>query len=143
MWKNVINLFKKDNLYHQALQQAYAMLDADWLMYEASVESLRQSDTGEIKIDIFAKDKEVNAQERDVRRKVLTHLVISGGADLTSGLILVTVVTDIERIGDYTKNIYDLSRQHPPRLRGGSLGSAASGGRSRRDADIQGHDSSV
>ena len=28
---------------------------------------------------------------------------------------------DIERIGDYTKNIYDLSRQHPKRLHGGSL----------------------
>ena len=26
MWQNVINLFKKDNLYQQALQQAYAML---------------------------------------------------------------------------------------------------------------------
>ncbi|HRY47623.1 MAG TPA: PhoU domain-containing protein [Candidatus Paceibacterota bacterium] len=121
MWKNVVNLFKKDNLYQQALQQAYAMLDADWLMYEASVESLRQSDTGEIKIDIFAKDKEVNAHERDVRKKVLTHLALSGGAELTSGLILVSVVTDIERIGDYTKNIYDLSRQHPKRLHGGRL----------------------
>jgi len=30
-------------------------------------------------------------------------------------------VIDIERIGDYTKNIYDLARSHPKRLKAGSL----------------------
>ena len=33
----------------------------------------------------------------------MTHLAISGSQDLGSGLILTSVVIDIERIGDYTK----------------------------------------
>jgi phosphate transport system protein len=120
IWKNLINLFKADNLYVQALHECYMMLDTDWTMYEASVDSLRHSDSGEVRIDIYAKDKEVNFHEREVRKKVMTHLAVSG-SDLTSGLILVSVVIDIERIGDYTKNIYDLAQRHPKRLHAGSL----------------------
>ena len=32
-----------------------------------------------------------------------------------------SVVIDIERIGDYTKNIYDLAVNHPKKLNGGSM----------------------
>ena len=46
---------------------------------------------------------------------------IGGKNDIGSGLILVSVVIDIERIGDYTKNIYDLAVQHPACLKGGTF----------------------
>lgn len=121
MWKNLLNLFNKDDLYTQALHESYSMLDLDLSMYEASVQSLRRSDNSEVEIDIYALDKQINSYERDVRRKVMTHLSVSGPADLTSGLVLVSVVIDIERIGDYAKNIYDLAKAHPARLRGGSV----------------------
>ena len=66
-------------------------------------------------------DKKINEFERDVRRKVMTHLAVGGKEDIGSGLVLVSVVIDIERIGDYTKNIYDLAVNHPQKLHGGSL----------------------
>ena len=119
MWKELIQLFKKDNLFEQAYQEAAGMLDTDAAMYDASVEALRRSDTAEVKFDIYDADKGVNRSERGVRKKVMTHLVISGGTNLASGLSLVSVVIDIERIGDYTKNIYDLAVHHPLRLEGG------------------------
>jgi phosphate transport system protein len=121
MWKNLIALFQRDNLYTQAIRQTHEMLDLDWTMFQASIESLRQSDTGEIKIDIYAMDKMINRDERDIRKKVMTHLAIAGTRDLSAGLVLVSIVIDIERIGDYTKNIYDLARAHPRRLHGHSL----------------------
>jgi len=120
MWKNLLHLFKEEDLYTQALENSYQMLDMDLAMYEASVESLRRSDTTEIAIDIYKMDKQINAYERDVRKKVITHLAVTGSADLVSGLVLVSVVIDIERIGDYTKNIFDLARNHPKRLTAGS-----------------------
>ena len=49
----------------------------------------------------------------------MTHLAIGGKDDIGSGLVLVSVVIDIERIGDYTKNIYDLAVNHPKKLEGG------------------------
>jgi phosphate uptake regulator len=121
MWKELIGAFKKDNLYQQALAEACDMLETDGKMFEASVESLRHSDTVDISVDIYGLDKKINRAERDVRKKVMTHLVISGGAELAHGLALVSVVIDIERIGDYTKNIHDLARRHPARLDAGPL----------------------
>ena len=38
---------------------------------------------------------------------------------LYSCLVLVSIIIDIERIGDYTKNIVDLAKNHPARLNGG------------------------
>ena len=109
MFKQIFELFKSDSLYNQALLECHEMLDIDKEMFNESMNTLRNSDTADIPIDIYAMDKKINEFERDVRRKVMTHLAISGRENLGSGLILVSVVIDIERIGDYTKNIYDLA----------------------------------
>ena len=50
----------------------------------------------------------------------MTHLAISGSQDLGAGLILTSVVIDIERIGEYTKNIYDLAVSYPTKLNAGT-----------------------
>lgn len=121
MWKDFLNVFRKSDLFTQALDESNAMLDLDLAMFEASIESLRRSDHSEVALDVYALDKRINAYERDVRRKVFTHLLVSGAHNLSSGLILVSVVIDIERIGDYAKNICDLARFHPARLHGASL----------------------
>ena len=121
MWRDIIRLLSKDNLQKQALQECNHMLDLCNQMVDASVESLRHHDDASVEIDIFAMDKQLNAFERDVRRKVMTHLSLGHPEDTASGLVLVSVVVDIERIGDYSKNIYQLARQHPGKLHGGPL----------------------
>lgn len=124
MWKSLISsLFSEENLYIQALNESYKMLSLDLTMYEASVNSLRQSETAAMETDIYKMDQEINQYERDVRKKVMTHLTVTGSRDLAPGLILISVVVDIERIGDYTKNIFNLAQQHPKRLHAGSLDS--------------------
>ncbi len=121
MWKSIItSLFKEANFYVQVLEQSYTMLDMDLSMYEASVTSLRQSDTGELELDVYQLDEQINAYEQEVRKKIMTHLALTGGHDLAPGLVLVSVVIDIERIGDYTKNIAGLAKLHPERLKGGT-----------------------
>ena len=119
MFKQIFEIFKSDSLYEQALQECHEMLEIDRQMFNESINTLRNSDTADIPIDIYAMDRKINRFERDVRRKVMTHLAVGGKDDLGSGLILVSVVIDIERIGDYTKNIYDLAVQHPKKLSGG------------------------
>ena len=121
MFKQIYKLFQSNSLYEQALNECHKMLDIDLLMFKTSVESLRKSDSADIDIDIYSMDREINEFERDVRRKVMTHLAVSGTDDIGSGLVLVSVVIDIERIGDYTKNIYDLAVNHPKMLDGGAL----------------------
>ena len=121
MFKQIFEIFKSNSLHEQALTECHEMLEIVRQMFNESVNSLRNSDTAEIPIDIYATDKKINEFERDVRRKVMTHLAVGGKEDIGSGLILVSVVIDIERIGDYTKNIYDLAKTHPKKLSSGSL----------------------
>ena len=120
MFKSLTALFQKENLIEQALDECHEMLALDWQMFQASTEALRRSDDAEPKIDVADMDKRVNKYERDVRRKVITHLSVTGD-DVSAGLVVVSVVIDIERIGDYTANIYELAKTHPDRLNGGSL----------------------
>jgi phosphate transport system protein len=112
----IIELWRSDNLLTQAFSDSYAMLQSTHEMFRASVKSLRHSDNGEMGFDVYEKDQMVNKYEREVRQKVLKHLAITGGANLIPGLILTTIVIDIERIGDYTKNIKDLAMTHPKLL---------------------------
>ena len=126
MFKQIFEIFKSDSLYEQALIECHEMLDIDLTMFKASMDSLRKSNYSEIDIDIYAMDKKINEFERDVRRKIMTHLAVGGKEDVGSGLVLVSVVIDIERIGDYTKNIYDLAVNHPKILDGSSLESRLS-----------------
>jgi phosphate transport system protein len=115
-FKELIELWRTDNLLTQALNDSNMMLESTHEMFVESVRSLRESDKGEMKINVYDKDQQVNRYEREVRRKVLKHLAITGGVNIIPGLILTSIVIDIERIGDYTKNIMDLAVTHPKRL---------------------------
>ena len=121
MIREILKLLSKDNLQVRALSECYEMMDLCHTMVVASIKSLRETDTDQIGIDVYESDRKINSFERDVRRKVMTHLSLGRTADISSGLALVSIVIDIERIGDYSKNIYDLAKSHPKRLHGGEL----------------------
>lgn len=114
--KELVELWRRDNLMKQALAESHTMLERTGVMFRESVKSLRQADAGEIGIDIYEEDRKVNHFERDVRRKILKHLVITGELNVVAGLILSSIVIDIERIGDYMKNIMELAAAHPAKL---------------------------
>lgn len=121
MFKQFFELFRKENMLQQAYDRSLEMLEADREMFLAASSSLREHDDARIEVDIYAKDQLINAYEREVRRKVLTHLALSSSRNIAAGLALVSIVIDIERIGDLTKNIVDLALRHPGKLNCGSL----------------------
>lgn len=116
MIKEFLDLFRRESPLNQAFERSREMLAVDREMFVEATRSLRERDDSRIEIDVYAKDQMINAYEREVRRKVYTHLTLSGGKDLNAGLVLASVVIDIERIGDYTKNIVELALHHPKRL---------------------------
>ena len=121
MLKQFFELFRKENMLQQAYNRSLEMLEADREMFLAASSSLREHDDARIELDIYAKDQLINAYEREVRRKVLTHLAVSSGRNVAAGLALVSIVIDIERIGDLTKNIVDLALRHPGKLDCGTM----------------------
>jgi len=120
MYRKLIELFGKENLLDQALETTIIMLESDLEMFRASKESLRDNDNAELPFDIYEKDKQINKFEREVRRNVMTHLTISGVHNIVPGLALVSIVIDVERIGDFAKNITELAKSHPTRLDAGT-----------------------
>jgi len=118
MMKAILDIFKKADLLQQSFDASIEMLETCYKMFEASSRSLRTSEAGEIDLDVHVEDSKINQYERDIRRKVLVHLTTTPARDLVFGLILVSIVIDIERIGDYCKNIKELAVAHPTKLRG-------------------------
>lgn len=52
----------------------------------------------------------VNRAERSVRKELVVHTSVHGaGADLPLVLSFMSIVKDVERVGDYAKNIWDLA----------------------------------
>jgi phosphate uptake regulator len=116
MIKFLQDIFSRKNLLQESIEHSLEMLEIDKEMFDASVKSLREQDSADVEIDIYQTDLQINHLEQEIRKKVLTHLAVSGTAELSIGLTLVSVISDIERIGDYTKNIYELAKEHPQRL---------------------------
>ena len=118
MFKKWLAIFQKDTLIDKAIERSGVMLKKTSEMFEEAKNCLRYSESNDLKIDIYSEDTEINRFEREVRRDVLTHLVVSPNDNVASGLILVSIIIDIERIGDYIKNIVELAQTYKKRLAG-------------------------
>ncbi|MCH8937293.1 MAG: hypothetical protein IIB90_16380, partial [Gemmatimonadetes bacterium] len=60
----------------------------------------------EERTQIYKQDVKVNKLERKIRKQVIAHLSIAGNsADVPYSLLLMSLVKDVERIGDYAKNL--------------------------------------
>jgi len=118
MFEKFRELFGSENLLDMAFHTTVTMLEYDQQMYSASRDTLRHSSTDTLPFDVRQMDRKINKYEREVRRNVLTHLSVAGTQNLVPGLVLVSIVIDVERIGDYTKNIVDLASLHKSALNG-------------------------
>ena len=113
IFRDVINLWKKEDLLSQAWNQSYEMLGLSHEIFQQAVQYLRSGENIETLKALKKRDREINEFQREVRRKVLTHYAVDQDTtDLADGLILINMVVDIERIGDYCKNILDLAINH-------------------------------
>ena len=107
MWKEIVTLFRSQGPLQEAYDEAILMLKASHDMFDHSVKQLRAE--GALETDIYKRDQQLNRYERSVRRKIVTHMSVSAKPDVNLGLVLTAIVIDIERIGDYTKNIVELA----------------------------------
>lgn len=121
MFRQWLAIFKKDTLIDRAYERSFEMLDITNEMYVEARKSLRQREDCEVNLQVKETDKKVNSYEREVRRMVFNHLAVQGTANLPSGLVLISIIIDIERIGDYAKNMVELALDHPGKLHGGKF----------------------
>lgn len=107
MWKDIVGLFRSEGALEEAYNEAVLMLKESHSMFDDSVAALHAE--GTLEVNIYKRDRQLNKYERSVRRKIVTHMSVSSKPDINLGLVLTAIVIDIERIGDYTKNIVELA----------------------------------
>lgn len=115
-FREIYEIWRRDNSLNLALKESYEMLEKTHRMFQESVKLLRDVATSQMTLNIYEEDQSINAYQIQVRRRVLRYLAIAGTVDLVPGLVLTSIVIDIERIGDYTKNITELATAYPGKL---------------------------
>ena len=114
IFREIVNLWKSEDLLSQAWDESYKMMMLSNEIFTQAIKYLREGENQDIIKALKKRDVEINIFQRDVRRKVVTHYAISQDIDdLPNGLVLLNMVVDVERLGDYTKNILDLALNHP------------------------------
>ena len=63
----------------------------------------------EAREEIFLRDQEINELLRSLRLNLVTHLSVNRNADIAACLALMSIAKDAERIGDYCKNIFEVT----------------------------------
>ena len=118
MLKALLSVFRTQDPLGAMGQNFSAMLT---LAYEMTVSAGDMFFTGsaspEARTDLYEHDVRLNQLERKVRKQVVAHLSMSGNRpDVPYSLLLISLVKDVERIGDYAKNLSEIVDMRPAAL---------------------------
>jgi phosphate uptake regulator len=61
-------------------------------------------------LELRKKDVQVNKLERAIRKRAATHLTLASRHDVPYALLMMSLVKDVERLGDYAKNLSEASQ---------------------------------
>lgn len=90
------------------------MLDAGRHVFDTAANAfLGGTDVEVIRKDLFKTDKRINRAERRIRREIVVHASVHGAVEFPACLVLMSIVKDAERVGDYGKNLFDLAELAP------------------------------
>ena len=117
IFDRVISLWKSEDLLSQAWEDSFQMMVLSNEMFSVAIRYLRRGEKIKTLKNLKKRDREINEFQKSVRKKVVTHFSVSQKVeDFPSGLVLLNIVVDVERLGDYTKNILDLAIHYPDPL---------------------------
>lgn len=109
MFNNLISFWKGRDFLTEVLEEFKQMLEDTRYMFESVCKGLigGELEPG-LKDKIYEIDKKVNRLEKEIRKRVVEHLSIQPSVDIPVSLVLMSVVKDAERIGDYCKNVFEI-----------------------------------
>ena len=116
MFKKLAALIKGEDFIDTVVEEFKEMLEGSTKMYQLACETVIHGKKIEnVEDEIYSIDKNINKLEKDIRKRLLEHLVLQPTVDVSACLVLMSVVKDAERLGDYCKNLYDVTEiMHNP-----------------------------
>jgi len=114
MLKQILDVLRKRSVMIEVEAELRQMLDLSKSLFEAA--SAAFADGAPVEFDLYARDREINARVVDIRKKIVEHLAISESRAVSGELVFITLINDVERIGDYSKNLLEIARalEGPP-----------------------------
>lgn len=111
MFKNLLQFWRGKDFLTEVLEEFKAMLEDTQEMFESVCKRLihDEKEPG-LEERVYAIDKKVNELQRNIRKRVIEHLSMQPSVDIPTSLILMSVVKDAERLGDYSKNLLGVSK---------------------------------
>ncbi|NQT06150.1 MAG: hypothetical protein HQ575_01270 [Candidatus Omnitrophica bacterium] len=111
MFKNLLDFWKGKDFLTNVLGEFENMLkDAQVMFGSVCKKLLENEDMPGLEDKIYEVDKNINLIEKDIRKRIIEHLSIQPSVDISMSLLLMSVVKDAERLGDYAKNLFEVSR---------------------------------
>jgi phosphate transport system protein len=114
MLRALLNLFRSDDPLAAIASDFNRMMRVTYDMTvtagQAFFEGQASPDT---RRSLYKIDIEVNRLQRSVRKRLVAHLSMPGNErDVPHCLALMSLVKDVERLGDYAKNLSEISELH-------------------------------
>ena len=64
---------------------------------------------------LYEQDIQVNQLQRRIRKRLVTRLAVGGAGEAPYGLLIMSLAKDVERLGDYAKNLAEVAvMEHEP-----------------------------
>lgn len=110
MFKNFLSFWKGKDFLSKILEDFNKMGEDTEGMFRSVLKKLLESkEEPGLKDRIYFVDKRVNELEREIRKRIVEHLSLQPTVDVPACLLMMSVVKDSERIGDYCKNLYEVT----------------------------------
>jgi phosphate transport system protein len=110
MFRNLLSFWKGKEFLAQVFEEFKDMLDDSEFMFRAVCGRLLDNiEEPDLKKKIYEIDKKVNRLQKDIRKRIVEHLSLQPTVNITACLLLMSVVKDAERLGDYAKNLYEVT----------------------------------
>jgi phosphate uptake regulator len=125
MLRKILRAYRTYGVMTEAQDKIREMFKISREIFSASCLALLEGRA--VGFDLYARDREINDLVVDIRKKIVEHLSISACHNVGGELIFLKVINDIERVGDYSKNLMDLAKLLPAPLSAGRYHAQLSG----------------
>ncbi len=110
LFRTLIQAWRGASFMNQVLQDFETMLLQGEGMFRASKKLfLEEKDIEAAREEIRSLDVKVNKTERKIRKRLVEHISMNPEQDTVATLVMMSVVKDAERIGDYCKNFVEVA----------------------------------
>ena len=79
--------------------------------FDLAMNALTGGSVASVGDEVRRTDRQINVTEMEIRRELVVHFSVHADGDATEMLVIMNMIKDLERIGDYNKNVFDLAEE--------------------------------